>query len=105
MAKLIAPHACRLPTLRLTVKAGDEVDVPEDVAVSLREQGWRDVDGPLAGSVAEVKDWVGDDIDRARTALAAEQAALKPRTSLVGWLEDLIADATTQGDQPETKEP
>jgi hypothetical protein len=41
-----------------------------------------------AGNIASVQTWVGDDQDRARRALTAEQAATKPRTSLVAWLTD-----------------
>lgn len=35
------------------------------------------------GTVSDVLDWVGDDEDRRRAALAAELAADKPRKSLI----------------------
>ena len=38
------------------------------------------------GTVADVIDWVGDDEDRRRAALAAELAADKPRKSLIEQL-------------------
>lgn len=49
------------------------------------------------GTIAEVLDWVGDDLDRARVALDAEQAAKKPRTTLVGALTELL-DAEPDGE-------
>lgn len=45
------------------------------------------------GSAEEVLTWVGDDTDRARAALAAEQAASKPRTTLVDKLTKLADQA------------
>lgn len=38
------------------------------------------------GSVADVVEWVGDDEDRRRAALAAELAADNPRTTLISQL-------------------
>lgn len=45
------------------------------------------------GTVDETIAWVGDNIDRARAALAAEQAADEPRTTLIAHLERVIPDA------------
>jgi hypothetical protein len=39
------------------------------------------------GTVQDVKDWVGDDPDRAQAALAAENEKDEPRVTLVDWLE------------------
>ncbi|MDX3455046.1 hypothetical protein PV396_24415 [Streptomyces sp. ME02-8801-2C] len=46
----------------------------------------------IEASVKDVLVWVGEDIERARTALAAEQAKTSPRSTLVKPLEQLLAD-------------
>lgn len=43
---------------------------------------------PDDATVAEVKDWVGDDPDRAKDALAAERKRANPRVTLVEYLQD-----------------
>lgn len=43
-----------------------------------------------SGTVKELKEWVGEDSDRARRALAVENANPKPRASLVSYLEDSL---------------
>jgi hypothetical protein len=43
-----------------------------------------------SGTIPEIKDWVGDDTERAQRALDAENANEKPRKSLVGYLEDKL---------------
>lgn len=43
-----------------------------------------------AGTTKEVLAWVGDDQDKARAALAAEQASDEPRTGLSRKLEELV---------------
>lgn len=43
-----------------------------------------------AGSIAAIERWVGDDADRAKQALEAEQAAENPRSTLVDALTKLI---------------
>jgi hypothetical protein len=48
------------------------------------------------GTIAEVKDWVGDDKERAQAALDVENAKDNPRSTLVEWLEGVIAD---EGDE------
>ncbi len=50
----------------------------------------------VAGSVADVLDKVGDDSEKARVALVAEQSRNKPRTSLVTALARIA--------EPDTKE-
>lgn len=45
MVPVIPPEDLHLPTLGLTVTAGEPVEVPDDVAVQLIEQGWQTVDG------------------------------------------------------------
>lgn len=47
-------------------------------------------DGVPEGSIAQILGWVGDDVDKARLALAAENAAEKPRVGLVAELTKLI---------------
>lgn len=39
-----------------------------------------------SGSIADILEWVGDDEDRRRAALAAELAAEKPRSTLISQL-------------------
>jgi hypothetical protein len=51
-----------------------------------------DPDAVPVGTVAAVLGWVGDDRARAARALDAENAADKPRTTLVGALEALAAE-------------
>lgn len=46
-----------------------------------------DPDAVPSGTIPEIKDWVGDDSDRAQRALDAENANAKPRATLVGYLE------------------
>lgn len=55
-----------------------------------------DPDAVPAGNASVVLDWVGDDVDRARRALAAEQQASKPRGTVVAALEKVIASADDQ---------
>jgi hypothetical protein len=43
-----------------------------------------------SGTISEIKDWVGDDKDRAQKALDAEKANEKPRKTLVEDLEDIL---------------
>ena len=45
----------------------------------------------IDGTAADVLAWVGEDPERARQALAAEQAKDKPRSTLVKQLEKLAA--------------
>lgn len=42
------------------------------------------------GTVADVLEWVGDDTDRAVDALAVEQSAEHPRSTLIASLSDII---------------
>lgn len=48
--------------------------------------------------VADVKAEVGDDVDKAREALEAEQSSDKPRSSLIEHLEAVIASETPAED-------
>jgi hypothetical protein len=45
-----------------------------------------DVDPVPDGTVEEIVEWVGDDEDRRRAALAAELAADRPRSTLITQL-------------------
>ena len=50
-----------------------------------------DADGyPEDGTIPDVKAWVGDDLDRAEAALAAEMEKDPPRVTLVEYLENLL---------------
>lgn len=66
-----------------------EIGVPHDAANTVTA-----IDVP-EGTVAELLDWVGDDIDRARAVIAAELLQAEPRTTLIEALEshfDLPSD-------------
>lgn len=43
-----------------------------------------------AGTISEVKSWVGSDLERAQKALDAENEKEDPRVTLVAYLEALI---------------
>lgn len=45
---------------------------------------------PEDGTIPDVKAWVGDDLDRAEAALAAEMEKDPPRVTLVEYLENLL---------------
>jgi hypothetical protein len=47
----------------------------------------------IDGTAADVLAWVGEDLERAAEALAAEQAKDKPRSTLVKQLEKLAASS------------
>lgn len=47
---------------------------------------------PVDGTVREIEDWVGDNPDRAREALAIEEDRDKPRSTLVESLRNVIED-------------
>lgn len=62
-------------------------------AYSVGEDGPETIDVEVfvpGGSVADVMDWVGDDVERAQAALDVEQAKDKPRSTLVAQLEGLL---------------
>lgn len=41
-------------------------------------------------NIATIKDWVGDDVWKAETALSIERDAPHPRSTLITWLEDQL---------------
>lgn len=51
-----------------------------------------EVDYVPDGSATDVLDWVGGDLERAARALAAEQDAAKPRSTLVDQLTKLLGE-------------
>jgi hypothetical protein len=52
-----------------------------------------DADYPEDGTIPDVKDWIGEDPDRAQEAYDREQdRAGGPRVTLVDYLNDLLAD-------------
>ena len=54
-------------------------------------------DYPESGTIAEVKEWVGDDRDRAEHAYDHEADSDNPRVTLISWLEDrAYGDSETQ---------
>lgn len=69
----------------------EERDTDEVTARTPGDHAGSDSDqtGVPDGTVEEVKDWVGDDPDRAQQALDAENARPTPRTSLVTHLEGI----------------
>lgn len=76
-----------------TVAHGDLIEVDDDVAVRLVEQGWTTADH--ADTVSAITDWVGEDPERAADALARENARGAPRKTLVTRLEALVATDLT----------
>ena len=77
----------------ILVEAGESAEVDETLGASLLDQP--DVWGPAGPtnvdvSIPAVLAQVGDDKDRARTALEKEQATDKPRKSLVDSLTKII---------------
>lgn len=88
-SRIIAPAG--RPSIE--VPDGESVEVPDDIGRSLLEQtdrwapaGPTDVDTSIPGVLAQV----GDNRDRARTALEAEQASDKPRKGLIEALTKII---------------
>lgn len=90
----VMPHDLPLPSgiadrvargaLRLVNADGTEIEPESEKPAD---------DGALpSGSIAVVLGWVGDDHDRAMKALEAEQAADRPRKSLVAALEAMLTD-------------
>lgn len=47
---------------------------------------------PTDGTIPEVKRWVGEDADRAQVALDREGDRENPRSTLVDYLQDMLAD-------------
>lgn len=62
----------------------------KDTEVEVKSPESSEVEVPT-GSVSEILEWVGEDKDRASSALALETSKDKPRKSLVTSLEELIA--------------
>ncbi|MGW4802999.1 hypothetical protein [Kitasatospora sp. NPDC004272] len=58
--------------------------------------GESDDEPPLDGTIGALLAWVSDDLERARTALAAEQAKDKPRKAVVTKLTEITEPATTE---------
>lgn len=82
------------------VEGGDVIDVPDNVGASLIEQSdvWEEAHGASGRpTVDEVLEQVGGDPDRARTALALENEADRPRKSLVSKLEEIVASSEENG--------
>lgn len=68
----------------------DEHEGPDDGGGGVRVQ--LNKTGPVPqGAIAVVMDWVGEDKDRAQRALEAEEAAERPRSTLVDQLKQLLA--------------
>lgn len=52
-----------------------------------------DDDGyPDDGTIPEVKEWIGDDLDRAQTAYDREQEKSTPRSTLLDYLDSLLSE-------------
>lgn len=84
-------YALEIPNVGI-VESGDVIEVPDDLGASLVEQAdvWEEVERGGRQSVPEVLAEVGDDPDKARTALAVEQESDKPRKSLISQLEEIV---------------
>ncbi|MFB6977692.1 hypothetical protein [Streptomyces scopuliridis] len=75
------------------LETGSDVEPVDDGAKAWRPAGHEEPETEsseeldIEASAAAVADWVGDDPERAKEALAAEQAKDKPRSTLVKALE------------------
>jgi hypothetical protein len=49
-------------------------------------------DYPEDGTIPEVKDWIGEDLDRAQTAYDREQEKSNPRSTLLDYLDSLLSE-------------
>jgi hypothetical protein len=67
-------------------------DVEADRAAELRGDSTDEVspDDVPSGNIDQVLEWVGDDADRAKRALDAEEVSEKPRVSLMDSLETML---------------
>lgn len=84
------PVSVHLPG-RDIVWSGDPIDVDDDTAQALLATGeW--VGDSAPDTVAEIKEWVGDDPERAAQALATEQARPEPRSTLINHLTALTQE-------------
>lgn len=97
--------------LQRTIDVPDQVDVDAELAHRLCLQDcWDYVDDPddrpaspdevPDGNVDEILGWVGDDHDRARAALAAEQVKDKPRKGVTGRCEQLLERVPATASRP-----
>lgn len=82
-----------IPSLGLDLAPGDLFEVVSEVGEDLvARPDFKAGDSAPAQTIAEVLDTVGSDIDAARAALAAEQAAPKPRPTLVARLIQILEE-------------
>ena len=98
--KCIGLRPVPLPTGALLHPGHDaEVNPDDPVILSQIEDGvlaFLPSSAPPEGSSKDVLDWVGDDQDKAREALAVERASDSPRSTLISELEKLApADEET----------
>lgn len=98
------PITQALPDRVVHANPGDVVDFTADEAALLDPLYWGEPNERPA-AVKDVKAAVGDDVALAAEALEVERARAQPRTSLVEWLESVIAQHTeavdTADDQKE----
>lgn len=88
----VAWHDPRRGRVRVRLEPGTPLDTPDRVEAARRLGLDQDPQTP-AGSVADVQAWVGDDPGRAVVALLDENDRARPRSSLVAWLEQRLADS------------
>jgi hypothetical protein len=67
--------------------AGPTTPTPEQRDAQDEDKKTRAAKEAIQGSVQSVKEWVGGDKSRARSALDAENDSDSPRKTLVTWLE------------------
>lgn len=97
------PDDVTIPSLGLTVPAGQVADVPDEVADELvARPGWAAATAPKVPKVADVLAEVDGDPARAAAALATEQArGDKARTSLVEQLATIVEAPASETTNPE----
>lgn len=70
----------------------EATEAADGTLVEAEELDTRSADEVVAAEPVDgVKTWVGDDRERAEAALVAEQATASPRSTLVTWLEGVLA--------------
>jgi hypothetical protein len=75
----------------------DGKDKDKDKSVEVEATETSD-DFPEDGTIPEVKEWIGDDLDRAQTVYDREQEKSNPRTTLLDYLDSLLSEPDDDDD-------
>lgn len=83
-----------------SVPPGEDPDSDPDAASASSSEKPPVHEAPARHTIADVKAYVGDDVDKAAAILALEQANGEGRSTLVKWLEELATQPATQPASP-----